>query len=85
MPVALPELSNDPNCVSERGGIIGQSRADLIAVNVIGPSDREKVARHLALRDTALMWDHANMGARCWRVYIFPRPETSAATSNFRQ
>jgi hypothetical protein len=63
MPAALSEFTNGPNCVGERGGIIRQGRADLIAVNVVGPSDREKVARHLALRNTALVWDHANMGA----------------------
>jgi hypothetical protein len=42
MPAALSEFTNGPNCVGERGGIIRQGRADLIAVNVVGPSDREK-------------------------------------------
>jgi len=68
MAAALSEFTNGPNCVGERGGIIWQGRTDLIAANVIGPSDREKAARHLALRNTALMRDRANVGTRCWRV-----------------
>ena len=83
MPAALFELSNDANGVGERGGIIRQGCAELIAVHAVGPSDREKVARHHALPDTVVMWDNEGMGARAFGSSKSSRaPETGALKPN---
>jgi hypothetical protein len=83
MPAALFELLNDANGMGERGGIIRQECAELIASHVVWPSDREKVARHQRPPYAVVMWDNEGIGARAvWIVRIFPEPEMGALKPN---
>ena len=68
MPAALFELANDANGVGECGGIIHQGGAELIASHMVGPSDREKVARHQRPPDFVIMRDNEDIGARAVRI-----------------
>jgi len=86
MPAALFEFANDANGVGECGGIIHQGGAELIASHMVGPSDREKVARHQRPPDLLIMWDNEDIGARAvWIIRNRPGARKGCPKAQFEQ
>jgi hypothetical protein len=64
MLVAIFELSSNIDGVGERGGIIRQLCTEQVAIHAVGPSDREKIARHNTLPGTHSCGGNQSMDAR---------------------